>query len=87
MDWQLLNKLEDVIKQCCVGQVEGLEVDRESNAAADVIAYEVGRLLEGVEVSDKDWTVICVNIQSGLAMAAAKAIRIIGASHDMKIIS
>ena len=83
MDHQLLNKLESMIQACCVGYADGVGLNYESDSAAEIIAYEVEKLLEGVEIGDKDWTMICVNIQSGLAMAAAKAIRIIGASHGV----
>lgn len=88
MDYDLLNRIEDVIKACCVGGAEGkYSLDYEESPVADLIAYHLGKTLEGVEISDKDFTMITVNVQSGLAMAAAKAMRILGASNAIGVVT
>ncbi len=88
MDYKLLNDIEAVIEACCVGNGPGdVRLDYESSPAAGTLAYEIGKLLNGIHLTDKDWTLIGINIQSGLAMAATKAMRILGASCDMAIIT
>ena len=78
MHYKLLNKIEDTIKACCV-ELD----DYELLDAASLVAYKVEDCLDGVEVSDKDWTLICANIQAGFAMASAKAIRILAAGNGV----
>ena len=73
MDYKLLNDIEAVIEACCVGNGPGdVRLDYESSPAAGTLAYEIGKLLNGIHLTDKDWTLIGINIQSGLAMAAMR---------------
>lgn len=87
MNYKLLNEIEQVIKACCIGRAEGVELDHETFPVADTIAYRLGIILRDREITDKDWTLIHANIQSGLAMAASQAMRILGASNDMGVVT
>ncbi len=88
MDYKLLNKIEKVIKACCIGGegslTEGWAIPE---AVCNTLSYELERALCGVEIGDKDWTLIHANVQSGLAMAASKTMRILGASHDIGVVT
>lgn len=71
MDYRLLNEIEKVIEAASEGPTENYDF----SSAADTMCYMLEDVLEDKELTSQDWTIICANIQAGMANAAAKAIR------------
>lgn len=84
MDYKDMNRIESIIKSCCVG---GDEKDSSTLDAASLIADTIDNYLDGKWISAADWTIICCNIQSGLANAASRAIRILASSKNLNLIT
>jgi hypothetical protein len=74
MNYKDANKIEEIIKNCC-------------DDAAELVGDEVDKYLDGRWISAADWTIICADIQSGLAAASARAIRILAASGNLNLIT